>query len=644
MTAHPTEAGSDEHVHVHEHEDVYEHVYEHEDEDVHEDESGRGAPQRAILEYVLVLVLVLVLASPSSAQQGWLTDYERSGCVATPDYAHTLAYLQRLDSASAWIELQYFGVTPEGRRLPLVVLSKDGHFTPEAARESGQEVVLIQSGIHSGEIDGKDASLMLMREIAITRSLENLADEVIILFMPIFNLDGHERISPWNRINQNGPEEMGWRTTAQNLNLNRDYMKADAPEMRAWLRAFEAWGVDMLIDCHVTDGIDFQYNASYAMETYGNMAAPVAAWQKKLESAFLHAMERAGDPLVPYVFPREDRDLSKGLVDWASAPRLSTGYAAVRNRANLLIETHMLKPYKARVTATYRVLIEVLRYMNRNDGSLREAIVEAEKEDIRRIAEGDTTSFPLQFRSVGQDGTISFRGYASEMRKSDISGGEYQVWDHSRPVTVDLPFFSDVRAVVSARLPRFYLIPREWFDVLDVLRLHGVRLQRLKQAVTLEVERYTFANVKWRERPYEVRFPVQFTSSIRRENVTWPAGTWVVDLAQPAMRVAVNLLEPDAPDSFVYWGFFTTIFEPKEYFEEYVMELIAKEMYDADPALRAEFEAKLVSDSSFAATPRARLQFFYERSPWFDRELNVYPVGRCMRAEPLDLSHVIIVK
>lgn len=583
-------------------------------------------------EHVLVrvLVFVFVFVSPSFAQQGWLTDYEKSGHVATPDYAHTIAYLQRLDSASAWIELQYFGITPEGRRMPLVVLSKEGYFTPVEARNSGQEVVLIQSGIHAGEIDGKDASLMLMREIAIMGSLAKLADDVIILFMPIFNLDGHERISPYNRINQNGPAEMGWRTTAQNLNLNRDYMKADAPEMRAWLRTFSAWGVDMLIDCHVTDGIDFQYNASYAMETYGNMAAPVAAWQRKLESAFLHAMERAGDPLVPYVFPREDRDLSKGLVDWASAPRLSTGYAAVRNRANLLIETHMLKPYKTRVTTTFNLLVEVLRYMNVHDGDLREAIAQAEAEDIRRITEGDTTAFPLQFRSVGQNGAISFRGYASEMRKSDISGGEYQAWDHDRPVTVDLPFFSDVRPVASARLPRFYLIPREWHDVLAVLRMHGVRLRLLTQAVTLEVERYVFANVKWRERPYEGRFPVQFTSSIMRETVTYPAGTWVVDLAQPAMRVAVNLLEPDAPDSFVYWGFFTAIFEQKEYFEEYVMETVAKELHDADPALRAEFEAKLAADSSFAATPRARLQFFYERSPWHDKELNMYPVGRVM--------------
>ncbi|MBE0642601.1 MAG: M14 family metallopeptidase [Bacteroidetes bacterium] len=589
------------------------------------------------MKHFSIGILLLALAVPAFAQQGWLTDYERSGGVASPDYQHTLAYLQRLDSASAWVELQFFGTTPEGRKMPLVILSKDGCFTPEAARKSGKEVVLIQSGIHAGEIDGKDASMMLLREIAITGSLADLADDVIVLFMPIFNLDGHERISPYNRINQNGPEEMGWRTTAQNLNLNRDYMKADAPEMRAWLRTFNAWGVDMLIDCHVTDGIDFQYNATYAMETHGNMAPPVSAWEKKLAAAFLRGMARAGDPLAPYVFPREDHDLSKGLVDWASAPRLSTGYAAVRNRANLLIETHMLKPYKDRVTATYRLLIEVLRYMNANSGDLHDAIEEAEEEDVRRITEADTTAFPLQFRSVGQSGTISFLGYASEMRKSAISGGEYEVWDHARPITVEIPFFGDVRPVAGVHLPRYYFIPQEWQSVTALLQLHSVRMQRLTEAVTVAVERSVFADAKWRERPYEGRFPVQFTSTTRIDTVTYPAGTWVVDLAQPAMRVAVNLLEPDAPDSFVYWGFFTPVFEQKEYFEEYVMAPIAEDMSRDNPALREEFERKLASDSAFAASPRARLQFFYERSPWFDTHMNVYPVGRGMKFQALPM-------
>jgi len=565
------------------------------------------------------------------AQQGWLTPFETSGYVATATYEETLAYLQRLDSASQWVSLQSFGVTPQGRDLPLVVVAKNGEFTPDSARASGKEIILIQSGIHAGEIDGKDASLMLLREIAITEALEDLADEAVILFMPIFNLDGHERSGPFNRINQNGPEEMGWRVTANNLNLNRDYVKADAPEMRDWLRCFNAWMPDMLIDCHVTDGIDFQYNLSYAMEVHGNMAPPVAAWERELEEELIDAMDDHDDPIVPYVFPRERNDLTKGIMDWASPPRLSTGYAAIRNRANLLVETHMMKPFKDRVIATYRLLIAVLEFVDDEAGSLREAVLEAEATDIARFRRADTTALALQFRSQGSTREYRFAGYASELRQSEISGGDYVWWDHTRPIEVEIPFHDDVQPTVSVRPARYFIIPQEWTDVLSVLRLHDVQLHRLPQAQRFPVETYVFSNPRWRERPYEGRFTVSADKRTRLDTVTFPAGTYVVDMAQPSGRAAVHMLEPDAPDSFLFWGFFNAIFERKEYFEDYVMEAMAPEMLATDPALKAEFEQRLASDSTFAASPRARLFFFYERSPYFDEKMNVYPVSRVMR-------------
>jgi hypothetical protein len=578
--------------------------------------------------FVLVLVLVLVLDLP--AQQGWLTDYELSGGVETPNYARTITYLERLDSASTWIELQYFGTTPQGRRLPLVVLSKDGHFTPEAARSSGQEVVLVQSGIHAGEIDGKDASLMLLREIAITASLEDLAEDVIILFMPIFNLDGHERISPYNRINQNGPEEMGWRTTAQNFNLNRDYMKADAPEMRAWLRVFNEWKVDMLVDCHVTDGIDFQYNASFGMEVHGNVAAPLARWQQELKTSFLKGMERAGDPLVPYVFPREEKDLSKGFVDWASAPRLSTGYAAARNRGNLLIETHMLKPYKARVTATYRLLIEVLRFMNDNAGDLREAIEESEESDIRRITEADTASFPLQFRSVGQNKTISFRGYASEIRKSDISGGEYPVWDHTKPITVEVPFHGDIQPIVSVRLPRYYLIPAEWTEVIEITpspwrvaaaagtggrggsgEWNFLRREMARASLRRTIHRHVQNNHASRHHSLSRRHLGGGSRAARDACGREPART---------RRAGLLCLL-----GFLHHRVRT----------EGILRRVRHGNHRRRHAEAGPHPPRGVRDpprlrQHLRRQSRARLNFFYERSPWHDRKMNVYPVGRVM--------------
>ncbi len=585
----------------------------------------------------LILLHLLLPSAFSVAQRGWLTPFEISGFKSSPDFDETMRWLRRLDSASGWVSLQSFGVTPQGRELPLLILSSDGAFTPAEAKATGKSIVLIQAGIHAGEIDGKDAGMMLLREIAITKTLASLADHSIILFMPIFNLDGHERRSPYNRINQDGPDTMGWRVTANNLNLNRDYMKADAPEMRAWLRTFNAWAPDMLIDCHVTDGIDFQYNLSYAMEMYGNMHPAVAAWNQEAQYWFIDAMEKVGDPIVPYVFPRENNDLSKGLVDWASQPRLSTGYAAVRNRANLLIETHSLKPFKERVLSTYRLLQAVLEFIAARPGSLQEAVRKAETDDVRRFSSGDTTAFPLRFQASDVSQKITFKGYATELRKSELSGGSYIWWDHSRPQTVEIPLFDDVRPTLSVRPPRAYLIPQEWTAIVDVLRLHGVTLQRLTDATSVPCERTTFSKPVWRNKPYEGRITVAVESRMRPDTIGFPAGTYVVDLAQPSARAAINLLEADAPDSFVSWGFFNAIFEQKEYYEGYMMESIAPQMLRDNPALKLEFEQRLATDTAFAASPRARLDFFYERSLWYDQSLNVYPVVRCKNIDALPL-------
>ncbi|MCZ7556904.1 MAG: M14 family metallopeptidase [Bacteroidia bacterium] len=589
--------------------------------------------------HILCLGVAITVAHlvPAVAQEGWLTHFEKSGFRSSPDYAETMRWLNRLDSASEWISVQSFGLSPQGRALPLVIVSKDGTFNPQAARAGGKNIILIQAGIHSGEIDGKDAGMMLLREIAVTRTLAKLADHAVILFMPIFNVDGHERRSPFNRINQDGPDTMGWRVTATNLNLNRDYMKADAPEMKAWLRTFNEWMPDMLIDCHVTDGIDFQYNLSYAAETYGNMHPIVADWQNRLQYWFIDAMEKAGDPVIPYVFPRENNDLSKGLVDWASQPRLSTGYAAVRNRANLLIETHSLKPFKDRVYATYRLLQAVLEFNAAYPGTLRDVVRRAEEDDRQRFRSGDTTSFPLRFQATDKADTIQFKGFATELRNSSVSGGTYIWWDHSQPQTVSIPLYRDVQPTLGVRPPRAYIIPQEWTEVLSILRLHGVQLHRTSRDANISCERSTFSKAVWRTRPYEGRVPVNVETRKDTATLRIPAGSFVVDLAQSSARVAINLLEADAPDSFVFWGFFNAVFEQKEYYEAYMMEAIAPEMLQRDEKLREEFEQRLASDTAFASSPRARLDFFYERSPWYDTGMNVYPVLRCMSLDGLPL-------
>jgi hypothetical protein len=583
------------------------------------------------MRHGLILVVVLITAFQLTAQttvkDSWLTSYEQSGFLRTPRYTETIDYCRRLAAGSPWVKYTSFGVSPQGRDLPLVILSKEKAFTPAAAQKSGKAIVLVQSGIHSGEIDGKDASLMLMREIAISKTERHLLDHAILLFVPIFNVDGHERMSPYNRINQNGPEEMGWRVTAQNLNLNRDYMKADAPEMRAMLTLFTKWLPDLYIDCHVTDGIDFQYDVTYAAETGANIDGAVGRWMKEaMLPDVLPRVEATGHKIFYYVFPREDNDLTKGINAEATTPRFSTGYAALQNRPALLIETHMLKPYRTRVSATYELLKAVIDFVNRDAGNLRTAV---------RTADGTTTAagnqggytLPLRF-GIGTGSTMrKFLAVESRLETGEISGDRYPVYSDT-PTELMAPIYEQVIVRDSVTVPLAYVIPPEWVSVKEVLRAHAIALECLTAPVTLEVESYKFGNVKFRERPYEGRQGVTFSTETIREVRTYPRGTIVVRTNQRAAKVAIHLLEPRAPDSFVGWGFFNAIFEQKEYAERYVFEKVGKKLLADNPGLKKEFEEKINADTSFARDPSARINWLYQRSPWGDPWLNKYPVGR----------------
>ncbi|HXG00931.1 MAG TPA: M14 family metallopeptidase [Bacteroidota bacterium] len=585
---------------------------------------------------VVVLCALLVGTSPAQTPPAheWLTFYEKSGYTRTPRYAETIEYCKRLDTASPWVKYVSFGISPQGRELPLVILSKDGHFEPATARRSGKAIILIQSGIHAGEIDGKDASLMLMREIAITKKLASLLDNTILLFVPIFNVDGHERFGPFNRINQNGPEEMGWRTTAQNLNLNRDYMKADAPEMRAMLRLFTSWLPDLYIDCHVTDGIDVQYDITYATETAPSIDAGISRWiEQRLLPASLPKVEAAGHKIFFYVFLREENDLSKGLNGGAASPRFSTGYGALQNRPTVLVETHMLKPYRTRVEATYHFLKAIIGCVNEDAQRLRVLVNAADEATARLSFASGTRILPIAYGLSDKATMVEFLGIESKMEPSAISGGTRTVYT-GVPVRMTIPFYKNVKVTDSVDMPLAYLVPKEWTFVEEVASLHGIRIERLARAVSLEVESYRFTDVKFRDRPYEGRQMARYSIERIRQTRFYPEGTMLIRTNQRTGKVVAHLLEPKAPDSFVAWGFFNSIFEQKEYAEPYVMEAIGERMLAEDERLRSEFEHKVKTDTTFARSPEARLNWLYLRSKYADPWMNVYPIGRLVQEVP----------
>ncbi len=584
-----------------------------------------------ILSFVSLFTTLLAFPLLAQVSDDWMTYYEKSNYLETPRYDQTIDFSKKLADASPWIRYTTFGTSPQGRDLPLIIFSKDGIFTPEKARSSGKAIILIQSGIHSGEIDGKDASLMLLRDLAIRKIWDEGLENVILLFVPIFSVDGHERFGPFNRINQNGPKEMGWRVTAQNLNLNRDYLKADAPEMRAMLKLFSSWLPDFYVDCHVTDGIDFQYDVTYAMEVYQNIDAEIAGW---IQSSYLPFMtgyvEGAGHLIAPYIWPREGRDIRSGFVSSPATPRFSTGYAALQNRPALLIETHMLKPYKTRVSATYAILAATIKKVNEEAARLRSIVTAADRRASRLGGTADSPSYlPISFRPANVFKPWDFKGIKSREEPSDISGTVRTIYT-GEPEEFVVPHYYKADVIDSALVPTAYLVPPQWTNVIDVLHAHGIKTTTLGQDMEVHAQRYRLSDPQWQQRPYEGRHPVRFSRTAEYRTETFPAGTIVVRTAQRTARVIVNLLEPDAPDSFVRWGFFDSIFEQKEYAEPYVLERMAREMIHSDPQLLVDFRERVQTDSTFARSPYARLNFFYRRSPYWDTSIGLYPVARVL--------------
>ena len=564
----------------------------------------------------------------------WLTHAERTEYRETPDYAETIAYARRLAAASPLVEYREFGTSGEGRALPLLVAAKGGATTPEAARRAGRAVVLIQACIHAGEPDGKDAGLALLRDIAVTRERERLLDRAVLLFVPIYNVDGHERRGPYNRINQNGPAESGWRGNASNLNLNRDYLKADAPETRAWLRLWNDWRPDLFIDCHVTDGADFRYTVTYQFERHENVHPAVAAWSAEaFGRRVMPAAEVAGQLFSPYLVFRDNRDPRRGVEAFVSTPRFATGYVpVVRNRPALLIETHMLKDYRTRVLGTYHILRAALEEVNRDPASLLAAVRRADDETAAAGRSYDPSRrLPLKVELTDKPAEMLLKGWQYRTSLSEVSGDLQVSWDTTKPLDQTVPHYDEADPTVSVAPPLAYLVPPQWTAAIELLAAHGLTLRRLAEPAEVEVESYRFSEVRLAAAPFEGRVPVSFKVEPVRERRLYPAGSVVVSTAQPEARAALHLLEPAAPDSMVYWGFFNPIFERKEYGEAYVLEKLAREMLKNSEALRAEFERRVAQDPKFAASASERLNFFYERSPYWDRRLNLYPVGRVVK-------------
>jgi hypothetical protein len=573
--------------------------------------------------------------------QYWRTRAEKTNYRQTADYDETLRYCRQLEAGSNWVKYTTYGQSGQGRDLPLLIVSKDRLFTPEAALASGKPVVFMENGIHSGEIEGKDACLALVRDLAVLKKYPQILDNVILLVTPIFSVDAHERSSRWNRINQNGPETMGWRTTPVGLNLNRDFLKAEAPEMKALLSGiYTRWWPHLLIDNHTTDGADYQHDLTYSVNAGPAVPAPIRNWMENAISGRVIDRVRAmGHLPAPYLSFRSWSDPSSGIAGGDSPPRFSTGYPPLHGRAAILTETHMLKPYPTRVRATYDFMVAILEEVATRPRELLDAVAASEAEVIARGREPPPGRRSMILTSVSTDSadTFAYRGLVTEFPSSEVIGSRVARYT-STPWDTTIRWFRFMRPGLVVTQPAGYLVPREWTIVREKLDLHAVRYQRLARAWrdTVELTRID----EWRASNdlVEGHHPVTVlhAHTERQLRAFRPGDLWV-PLDQRSALVAAHLLEAQAPDGLLYWNAFDTVLQFKEYGEDYVVEPIAREMLARDPALKKEFENRLKSDSAFAASPFQRADFFYRRSPWADPDQNLLPVARALRRPPAEV-------
>ncbi|MBL0048096.1 MAG: M14 family metallopeptidase [Bacteroidetes bacterium] len=577
----------------------------------------------------------------ADAANPWITTCEKSDFKKTPSYAETMAWFKKLADASPLISMQSIGKSVEGRDIFMLIASADKNTSAVDLKSSSKPLLFVQAGIHAGEIDGKDAGMMLFRDIAFGGK-QSLLDKVNFLFIPILNVDGHERSSAYNRPNQRGPESMGYRTNAQNLNLNRDYTKLDTKEIRAVIQVINEYNPLLYMDIHVTDGADYQYDITYGCAGKQGYSPAISNWVLSTYTPAVNAgLKAMGHVPGPFINGMEWNDLSGGIVDVLYGPNFSTNYGDLRHLPTLLVENHSLKPYKQRVLGTYVLLENTLKVLAQNSQTLLENKKLDEAIRINKI--------PVEWKvpqqlpvdaKLNSDATphylaadsFNLQGVSYQKKKSEITGAEYIEWT-GKAVNSKIAFYEGTEIVNSINCAKRYWVPAACVDVIERLKLHGIKMELINTPKEVAVEMYRMSNPQFLNSdgqvlPFEGRMLVNATTTIEKRNQVFPTGSACISTDQSLGELAALLLEPNAPNSLFRWGFFMSIFHRTEYIEAYVMEPLIKKMLDESVELKKEFEAKKSSDANFAKNQTAIYEWFYSKSKYYDERYLLYPVGR----------------
>jgi hypothetical protein len=576
----------------------------------------------------LLVVLICFLFSSANAQ---LTPFELSKDKNyTATYAEVIAWYQHLAKQYPQMKLINYGTTDAGKPLTLVVLSKDKVFDPALIKKQNKRLLLINNGIHPGEPEGIDASMMLVRDLL---KKNQLPKEVVLCFIAVYNIDGclNRGVS---RINQNGPRAYGFRGNYKNLDLNRDFIKADSKNALAFEQILNTWQPEVFLDNHTSDGADYQYVITL-IETQKDKQNPILAeyTSKTLSPELYKRMAKSGYEMTPYVDEKMETPDS-GIVSFLETPRFATGYTAQHNIISYITETHMLKKFDKRVYATYDFMQHLIDICQR-DAKLIGQVKQKADEQVKQ-----QTKFALNWEVDEQHyDTLTFKGYEGGHKTSGVSGLPRLYYDESKPFTKTIKYFDNYKPTIFAEKPVAYVIPQAWQKVIELFKLNRVAMQRLKHDTTLDLQMYYIGDYKTPSRPYEGHY---LHSNVNLNpvdmKVKFYAGDYVVYTNQALNRYIVETLEPQGVDSFFAWNFFDSVLGEKEYYSNYVFEDVAADLLKNNPDLRKKLDDEKAKNPQMANSAAMQLNFVYRNSPYFEKTYLRYPVGRLLTRTKLDIQ------
>ncbi|WP_277014723.1 M14 family metallopeptidase [Flavobacterium lindanitolerans] len=573
------------------------------------------------MKYLLQIFLLSIMANAQNTD--FLTPYENGNGNQTATYEETIAYFQLLDKNFETISMQEMGLTDSGEPLHIITYNSDKEFDFEKIQKD-KAVLLINNGIHPGEPDGIDATMMLFRDLALGKI--KIPKHLAIVAIPIYNIGGALNRNSFSRANQNGPESYGFRGNARNYDLNRDFVKSDTRNARSFAQIFHLANPDVFIDNHVSNGADYQYTFTYIATHYQKLGGNLGKfWNTDMLPSLLSDLKKKKTESVPYV-NIHDQKPDGGFDAMMDYPRYSTGFASMFNTIGSMPETHMLKDYASRVKVTYDYMASTIEYADKNHAKIKKL----RKENLLNYLPGQKYTL-LWTLDTDKVSSIPFLGYEGAYKPSEISGKPRLFYDRSKPFSKNIPYHKEYKPSLEIIIPEAYIVPKSWWPIIELLKINNIEMSPLEKAVELEVESYRIKDYKTSSSAYEGHYPHHSVSVIpTKKKVTFKKGDFLIQTQQPGVKYLLETLEPQGNDSYFAWNFFDSLLQQKEYFSAYVFEDLAKQLLDKNPEMKAEFEKKKSEDSKFSDSGEAQLDWIYRHSDYYEKTHMEYPVFRVM--------------